>query len=102
MAAAHALSPAESAVPDPAGDARVGGGGGVLVAIKAAAWAASGSVALLASLADSGLDLVASLITFFAVRYAAAPPDAEHRFGTARRKPSRAWCRAGWCSPRRR
>uniref|UniRef100_UPI0037CCA9FA cation diffusion facilitator family transporter n=1 Tax=Phenylobacterium sp. TaxID=1871053 RepID=UPI0037CCA9FA len=32
-------------------------------------------------LADSGLDLVASLVTFFAVRYAAAPPDAEHRFG---------------------
>ena len=38
-------------------------------------------MALLASLADSGLDLVASLITFFAVRYAAEPPDAEHRFG---------------------
>jgi cation diffusion facilitator family transporter len=42
---------------------------------------ASGSVALLASMADSGLDLVASATTFFAVRYAAAPPDAEHRFG---------------------
>jgi cation diffusion facilitator family transporter len=53
----------------------------VLVVIKALAWWASGSVALLASLADSGLDLVASLVTFFAVRYAAAPPDAEHRFG---------------------
>jgi len=52
-----------------------------LVAMKAAAWAASGSVALLASLADSGLDLVASLATFFAVRYAVAPPDPEHRFG---------------------
>jgi cation diffusion facilitator family transporter len=53
----------------------------VLVALKAVAWLASGSVALLASLADSGLDLIASLATFFAVRYAAAPPDAEHRFG---------------------
>jgi len=53
----------------------------VLVALKLAAWPASGSVALLASLADSGLDLLASLVTFFAVRYAAAPPDAEHRFG---------------------
>jgi ferrous-iron efflux pump FieF len=52
-----------------------------LVAIKAAVWMASGSVALLASAADSGLDLVASLATFFAVRYAAAPPDAEHRYG---------------------
>lgn len=53
----------------------------VLVSIKLAAWLASGSVALLASMADSGLDLIASLATFFAVRYAAAPPDAEHRFG---------------------
>ena len=53
----------------------------LLVSIKAVAWLASGSVALLASMADSGLDLVASLATFFAVRYATAPPDAEHRFG---------------------
>ncbi|MEW5683773.1 MAG: cation diffusion facilitator family transporter [Pseudomonadota bacterium] len=53
----------------------------VLVTIKLAAWLASGSTALLASMADSALDLIASLITAFAVRYAAAPPDAEHRFG---------------------
>ena len=53
----------------------------VLVAIKVVAWLASGSVALLASTADSGLDLLASLTTFFAVRYAVAPPDAEHRYG---------------------
>ena len=54
---------------------------GVLIAIKLWAWVASGSVAMLSSLADSSLDLVAALVTFFAVRYAAAPPDAEHRFG---------------------
>ena len=53
----------------------------ILVVIKVAAWLATDSVALLASTADSALDLVASLTTFFAVRYAAAPPDAEHRFG---------------------
>jgi cation diffusion facilitator family transporter len=53
----------------------------LLVAVKAIAWMASGSVALLASLADSALDLVASTITFFAVRYAAVPPDDDHRFG---------------------
>src|SRR5689334_14978855 len=53
----------------------------VLVTIKAVVWVASGSTALLASAADSGLDLIASLATFWAVRYAAAPPDAEHRFG---------------------
>jgi ferrous-iron efflux pump FieF len=53
----------------------------VLVTIKAVAWQATGSVALLASMSDSALDLVASLITFGAVRYAVAPPDAEHRYG---------------------
>ncbi|WP_369062425.1 cation diffusion facilitator family transporter [Caulobacter sp. 73W] len=53
----------------------------VLIALKAGAFAASGSLAILASLANSALDLVASLVTLFAVRYAAAPPDAEHRFG---------------------
>lgn len=36
---------------------------------------------MLASLADSTLDLAASMITLFAVRYAAHPPDREHRFG---------------------
>lgn len=54
---------------------------GVLVLIKGGVWLISGSVALLASAADSGLDLIASLATFYAVRYAQAPPDAEHRFG---------------------
>jgi cation diffusion facilitator family transporter len=53
----------------------------VLILLKGLAVWASGSVAVLSSLADSSLDLVASLITFGAVRYAAAPPDAEHRFG---------------------
>lgn len=53
----------------------------VLTALKAFVWIASGSVSVLASLADSGLDLLAALGTFLAVRYAAAPPDAEHRFG---------------------
>ncbi|MDB5474700.1 MAG: cation efflux family protein [Phenylobacterium sp.] len=53
----------------------------ILVTIKLVAWLLSGSVALLASMADSGLDLIASLGTFFAVRYAVAPPDQEHRFG---------------------
>jgi ferrous-iron efflux pump FieF len=52
-----------------------------LVLLKGVAWVWSGSVAMLASLADSTLDLAASLFTYFAVRYAAAPPDAEHRFG---------------------
>jgi ferrous-iron efflux pump FieF len=53
----------------------------VLTAMKAIVWFSSDSVSILASLADSGLDLLAALGTFFAVRYAAAPPDAEHRYG---------------------
>lgn len=53
----------------------------VLVITKAVVWYLSGSVALLASLADSALDLTASLTVFFAVRYAAEPADREHRYG---------------------
>ena len=47
------------------------------------AWAASrtGSVAMLGSLADTGLDLLASLVTLYGVRFAAQPADREHRFG---------------------
>jgi cation diffusion facilitator family transporter len=81
MNAVHGLSPAESAALTRRVTLLSVATATVLVTIKIAAWAASGSVALLASTADSGLDLVASLVTFFAVRYAAAPPDAEHRFG---------------------
>jgi cation diffusion facilitator family transporter len=81
MTPVHGLSPAESAALTRRVTLLSVGTAAVLVTIKAVAWIASGSVALLASMADSGLDLVASLITFFAVRYAAEPPDAEHRFG---------------------
>ncbi|MBO9714691.1 cation diffusion facilitator family transporter [Sphingomonas sp.] len=45
-----------------------------------AAWR-TGSVAVLASLADSVLDLVASLVTLGGVHWAAQPADEEHRFG---------------------
>ncbi len=53
----------------------------LLVVLKSGAWLLSGSIAMLSSLADSGLDLAASLVTFLAVRYAATPPDSTHRFG---------------------
>ncbi|HWF78771.1 MAG TPA: cation diffusion facilitator family transporter [Caulobacteraceae bacterium] len=53
----------------------------LLTVLKAVVWLDGGSVTVLASLADSSLDLLAALGTFIAVRYAAAPPDAEHRFG---------------------
>lgn len=45
-----------------------------------AAWT-TGSVAMLASLSDSVLDLIASLVTLAGVRIAAQPADAKHRFG---------------------
>lgn len=53
----------------------------VLIVLKA--WAAyrTDSTAMLGSLADSGLDLVASLILLFGVRIAAVPADTDHRFG---------------------
>ena len=52
-----------------------------LIFLKAyAAWK-TGSVAMLGSLADTALDLVASFVTLLGVRWAAMPADAEHRFG---------------------
>jgi ferrous-iron efflux pump FieF len=45
-----------------------------------AAWK-TGSVAVLASLADSILDLLASLVTLGGVHWASQPADREHRFG---------------------
>jgi ferrous-iron efflux pump FieF len=52
-----------------------------LLILKAAAAWRTGSVAMLGSLADTGLDLLASMITLYGVRLAARPPDRNHRFG---------------------
>lgn len=67
----------------------------VLIALKAFALGASNSVSMLASLADSALDLLASLSVFFAVRWAAAPPDDEHRFGHGKAEALAALVQAG-------
>ena len=58
-----------------------------LVAIKAGAYFASHSVAMLASMADSALDLMASLLNMLAIRHALTPADAEHRFGHGKAEP---------------
>src|SRR3954453_20545299 len=58
-----------------------------LVAIKASAYFASHSVAMLASLADSALDLFTSSINLFAIHHALTPADAEHRFGHGKAEP---------------
>lgn len=52
-----------------------------LIGAKAAAWLITESVSMLSSLIDSSLDLIASLVTFIAVRHALTPADADHRFG---------------------
>jgi ferrous-iron efflux pump FieF len=52
-----------------------------LMIAKIWAWMATSSVSVLSSLVDSTLDVLASAITFFAVWYALAPADREHRFG---------------------
>ncbi|MGZ2412643.1 ferrous-iron efflux pump FieF [Sphingomonas sp. F9_3S_D5_B_2] len=52
-----------------------------LIALKSYAALATSSMAMLGSLADSVLDLVASLVVLLGVRIAAQPADFEHRFG---------------------
>ncbi len=54
-----------------------------LILLVAKAWAsiATDNTAMLGSLADTALDLVASLFTLAGVRIAALPADHDHRFG---------------------
>src|SRR5271165_3238015 len=59
----------------------------LLIAAKFAAWLETGSVALLSSLVDSLLDIVASLVNLAAVRHAMSPADREHRFGHGKAEP---------------
>src|SRR3954469_1330486 len=53
------------------------------VLLLAKAWAAyqTDSTAMLGSLADTALDVIASLTTLMGVRIAAQPADLDHRFG---------------------
>jgi len=50
----------------------------VLIVLKLAAGIHSGSLGLLSEAAHSGTDLVAALLTFFAIGVAGRPPDAGH------------------------
>ena len=52
-----------------------------LIIAKLGGWWLTDSVSLLASLLDSSADLIASMLTFLAVRWALIPPDHDHRFG---------------------
>ena len=59
----------------------------VLIVVKFTAWLATGSVAMLSSLVDSMLDVVAAVVNLFAVRHALEPADREHRFGHGKAEP---------------
>lgn len=58
-----------------------------LVVIKTFAYFASHSVAMLASLADSALDLFTASLNMLAIGQALTPADAEHRFGHGKAEP---------------
>lgn len=59
----------------------------ILIVIKLLAWLMSGSVSVLASLIDSGMDSAVSVVNFIAIRYALTPADDEHRFGHGKAEP---------------
>lgn len=53
----------------------------ILIAIKLVTWFLTDSVSIMASLLDSIMDSLASLVNLVAIRYAIKPADDEHRFG---------------------
>ena len=53
----------------------------VLIALKLAAGAITGSIAIITEAVHSLIDLVASVVAFFSVRKADEPADAEHPYG---------------------
>ena len=52
-----------------------------LIVVKVVAWNRTSSVSIFASLIDSGMDALASVINLIAIRYALEPPDHQHRYG---------------------
>ena len=66
-----------------------------LTGIKIVVALLTGSLGILAEAAHSGLDLVASLMTYFAVRVADRPPDATHHYGHAKVENLSAFIEAG-------
>jgi cation diffusion facilitator family transporter len=53
----------------------------ILIALKLAAGAATGSIAIVTEAAHSGIDLLASVVAFFSVRKADEPADESHPYG---------------------
>ena len=71
------------------------GAAGVLIALKLATGIASGSLGLVSEALHSGTDLVAALLTFFAVGYAARPADRGHPYGHGKAEHLAALAEAG-------
>jgi ferrous-iron efflux pump FieF len=59
----------------------------LLILLKTVAYIVTDSIAMMASLADSALDLFASSINLLAIRHALTPADDEHRFGHGKAEP---------------
>ncbi len=53
----------------------------VTIALKFTAYVLTGSVGLLSDAAESVVNLIAALVAFWALTFAAQPPDAEHTYG---------------------
>jgi cation diffusion facilitator family transporter len=53
----------------------------LLTGLKLVVGLLTGSLGILAEAAHSGLDLVAALVTFFAVQLSDRPPDEQHLYG---------------------
>lgn len=53
----------------------------LLTVMKLVVGIITGSLGILSEAAHSGLDLIAALVTYFAVRFSGRPPDADHQYG---------------------
>lgn len=53
----------------------------VTILLKTGAYVLTGSVGLLSDALESGINLIAAVVGFWALSFAAKPPDAEHAFG---------------------
>jgi ferrous-iron efflux pump FieF len=67
-----------------------------LICAKLAIWIVTGSVAVLGTLIDSGLDAIASIVTLVSVHQAAQPPDRAHRYGHGKAEAIGALIQAGF------
>ena len=56
----------------------------ILIALKVAAGASTGSIAILTEAAHSAIDLLASIVAYLSVRKADEPADADHPYGHAK------------------